>query len=831
MALFGKKKRKRGDVEEPESGVADERESANDFDDEESPKRHKQSKRRKRRKPRRDSMASILSETVGETAIEEFRSTPALKCERDGMPCYVGLMLRADDVGGISRRSRGDEEKGAMVEAINSGRIHVLITSQMLDDEEIVIVPDVLTLLAMDEYSILVSAPYTIAIVDDDGDVEDTGIDVTYEEVTRLVTDEGGDAEAFLADKGVPWARGGTGIGGGLGLNKAREDMRPVDRPFGYEGDRHTNDDVPPISGSYGQSDPDDTAYAAPIPVQEPASADDDIPFYDGDDDIPLEPVTQDEELPYDVPSYDDDTIDDRATDISDTDMFTGRSVRGTQHATPDTDDDGVIRITGDQVRAVLARKFYSDDLGLEVSSEPFDAYFVEDESFVPFEEDRGDGWMNNYLSQMSKAANSDMRTLRAQNQMILRQRYLTLMDMHCERIVRDLDMDDPSTRYGESREALDARRDVRLSHIADEVDVRSRQLEDDWERRLSEEADAAATAARKAYMDGHERVYERQVMRIEPDLRSEIDEQHADGMRDLRARRRLEAAKRYDLCVTETLAEIADMRLRMIGAEEELRNQWRTDIDKFVEENRRDDIERERVAKAELEERDRVEEVTKEYKAHIDAMRAEFEQDSRRQERRIEAMQRSNADELEKIRNESESRERALQQQVDTLTANNDTLLEQLRGLDEAKSLEWKQRVEASEEQHRREIQRYDEMIDGYRRNERKSSGMTIALIVVMALATLAVGVLIGFAINGASRSSERVVVQQQPMSMNESAMQTDSEAAVATSEAPKASDEASDEASDAGASTKKTKKLELEDATVSSPEVNEFVSEMMLI
>ena len=115
------------------------------------------------KKNRKDTMASVLRESVLEVSLEELRNNKLFITERNGQKLYVGIRFKVADIGGLSKRTNKDEAKGSMVESINNGRIKVLITSDMMANEEVIIIPDVYTCDAMDEYSILTEAPYTAA--------------------------------------------------------------------------------------------------------------------------------------------------------------------------------------------------------------------------------------------------------------------------------------------------------------------------------------------------------------------------------------------------------------------------------------------------------------------------------------------------------------------------------------------------------------------------------------------------------------------------------------------------------------------------------------------
>lgn len=96
---------------------------------------------KKKGKKRKDTMASILNESVTESALEAFRANTAMQVERNGETVYVGMLLDANDpsIGGINKKSQRDEAKGQVIELINSGRINTYIPADYLEDEKLII--------------------------------------------------------------------------------------------------------------------------------------------------------------------------------------------------------------------------------------------------------------------------------------------------------------------------------------------------------------------------------------------------------------------------------------------------------------------------------------------------------------------------------------------------------------------------------------------------------------------------------------------------------------------------------------------------------------------
>src|SRR5699024_4768797 len=83
--------------------------------------------------------------------------------------------------------------------------------------------------------------------------------------------------------------------------------------------------------------------------------------------------------------------------------------------------------VPGEISDQVMVRKFYSDELGLEVTSEPFDAQFMQGNPYIPFPEDRPAGWVNEQLNEMSREANLELARMHQDNLWQMRERYFKL--------------------------------------------------------------------------------------------------------------------------------------------------------------------------------------------------------------------------------------------------------------------------------------------------------------------------------------------------------------------------------------------------------------------
>lgn len=675
----------------------------------------------KSKKKKKDMMSSILNESVMESALETMRSCPEICVEHEGETKYIGLLLDANDpsIGGINKKSRRDESKGQVIELINSGRIATYIPQMLLDDEKLVIIPIMTTLDAMDEFGLLTQANYTIALTNGDGEIEDTEVPVTYDEMVSLVMNRE-DPSEFLAEHGL-----------------GDEDAD------GYDGEDEYVDDVPQESAGFEEtpwydennddefdSDEDEDPFTTmmnnisdALAPDDDADAEDESPVYEDD------AAVSDFE---DASSYDNDDEMDENDDVS-----------GAVEVSED--EDLGVDIPDEVVMQSITRRFYSDALGLEVTTEPFDAQFMHANTYIPFDENRPEGWLNGYLNEMSKSANLEMKQLHQTNLIEAREMYYDLISKHCEQIQHDLDTDDIETMYGQLMDGLMRARIERDDNIAAEVAKKRAEIDEAWDKQLQAVADDAVRSAQQQYRERFGKQHDEQVYNIEPSIRRAIDDKFNDDVRDLREKRMVEASKRLDYGITETLAEVSKLYMEKLAGERELYAKHRERINDFLDENRKDDIARTRALEDELAQSQKADKVMVEYEQKLKNRVVEFEAERQRLGAELESMDRRTREQIAEVKASANKRENELQVENERLRTQVDDLLKQYRELDEKKEREYSARTKEA----RDERDAWADKCDHVMKVHRKSSAIAITAAVIAVIASLAIGVIVGTNMN----------------------------------------------------------------------------------
>jgi len=233
-----------------------------------------------------------------------------------------------------------------------------------------------------------------------------------------------------------------------------------------------------------------------------------------------------------------------------------------------------------------IVRKYYSDDLGLEISSQPFDAMFIQGNSYIPFVEIESDSWLDSHLNNLRRDANSRLAKLHQENIMIMRERYMLLVTKHCENVVKAVATDDPKTRFGFALKTITQTKDNEIAALSEHAEAYKRDREEDFQKRMKIEMDNAANVAKSAFINRYGKEHERELKDIEQDLRNNIESEFVAAKENLKNERRKEAKRQLDAGISETLKIIGDEYTKMLAMERKEYARLQAVITDFQNEN-----------------------------------------------------------------------------------------------------------------------------------------------------------------------------------------------------------------------------------------------------
>lgn len=665
------------------------------------------------KKKKKDTMASVLRESVIERSLEELRANKDCIVDRNGELVYTTMHLRVADIGGLSKSTNKDEAKGSIVETINNGRIKALITAEMLEAEEIIIIPDAMTLDAMDEYSLLTEAPYRFAFITDNGEIDVTDYSVRFDDVKATI-EAGNSIDDLLVDCGVDFVLDKQPDG-----EQEYDDIYTMDNDDDAEEYDEEPDELPDDDDGL-PFDGDDEGYND-MPDDEPdMPEDDDIDNYDEPEDVP----------------DDDDEPDENDEYAQNSEVPDGAE---------DEEDEVPEEVTEEKLEETVIRKFYSDDLGLEVSTAPFDAQFSYIKTYVPFDENRGEGWLNQYLNELSKKANIELQRVHQSNHNKLRDAYLRLMSLHCEEIQKKLDIMNPETPSSQMMMKIDVAKKEAQAKLNESVNAKREELENEWADKLKKVADDAAAEATQQYIVRFGRQHEADIQKLRSVAEQKCEEDYQESVRDLNDFRRSQASQQLDYGITEVLKSISEMAEKCLEDEQAVYQKFANEISEFIERNRAEDIANREVAQKELETSNKVANLMAEYKENLEAKTAEFE--AQRQALEADMFKREQAAKalVEDKDIECKAKLDAMQQTLVAKQDEIDKLLDKYSALDEAKNKEYASRINELNNQ----CKSWQDKCDHIEAAGKRNNTITASLIIVAVVAALAIGILSGMFIN----------------------------------------------------------------------------------
>lgn len=734
--MFGRKNKNAasGEAENAAASVQD----ANGSDSKKKRTPEKQAKKESRKKKKND-LLKIFDESVWESVLEDLKANKNFVVKgTDGSPKYIALLFDTNAIGGLTgKEAKKDESKGSIIEAVRTGRIKTFIRNELLMDDLFIIIPDKETFENMDEFVVLTGVDFVLCSISGDGDIvtetengsddpDDPEITVSYSRVAEIVNEDRSVAEL------LPYYDSGRG----------KDDAKDSDSP---DGSDDTDNDYDTMSFDEDSEILDDPGDDFPSD-DDLESAMHEMDHDDGEgsgDDVPSGEYD-------DLDDYYDnleqgDTGEDLAADSGDEQLSDGSMEYGdAQEVQAAGDEGGYVEfedVTSRDVQEFVVRRFYSDDLGLEVSSQPFDAQFVNGNPYILFNEDRGTGWLNEYISNMAKDANTRMERLHTENLYRLREVYMQMIQKHCEAIAKTLSIADDKTQYGRMRFAIERVREDNLGNVSALVVSKREQLDTRWDETLEQVGIEAAASARRQYIDMYGKAHEDAILQIETRVKDEIERDYQNSLRAMNEDRQREASKLLDIAISETLHDMSGKYLNVMRGEKIEYVRIQNEITRFIDDNRKDEKARIEVLAEEAKNKTKLADLQRDMTAKMQSMNVNFEEKKAILQADIERMRREHEIYIENSKTDFASRideERAhsaqLQQQVDEL-------LEKYRLLDEQKNAEYGRRIKELEGMIQSKDDDIGHITDAHKRTNMFASVGVVAAVV----AAIGIGFMLG--------------------------------------------------------------------------------------
>ncbi|MET3933725.1 MULTISPECIES: hypothetical protein [unclassified Arthrobacter] len=680
------------------------------------------SRNKDRKKKPDELLSSVVRETAIPAAVELLRSNA--KFVFPSGTAWVMLVLAAESIGGLSKRHGRDEAKGSLIELIDSDQIKTVATAEMLGEEVFGIIPNTETLARMEEYSLLAGAEYSWAVVWQKPSGEllvDLVAEATFKQAQEVASgtlslEEAVGAQAWREHSGVTTDEPGT-----LPASDA-DAVAAVD----------TADEGDPIFDSIPGGDEgagDEPVFDAA--GDEPVFDDEAVDF--GDEDAA--PVAVEPE-----PGFD------GTAGFEEFDEESG-PVTADDTAYAPAEEEAVLLENQEQVREVIARRFLSEDLDLDVRLDEFNATFAIGAPVVQIEVPQGaTEWLGDQVAQLNRQANADLAQLRWAHEDELRTLYVNLMSAHVEQVIRDVATDREGSRYKALKDGTEAAHRERESEKEQRIRTRKAEIVQDYEAQAKKLAEQAALQAEIQYKERNRSRMEREQADAVAEIERVLENSYSHDRQEILRVRRSDAALKMQVGTTRIFEVLAEKQKAYLEAEEQRLGQWKAEIQRIVDDNRKADIAQAEALAEHQRTTDEIGVLRREQEALLESIRNEHADRIRRMEDELDRNRKDAITQMQARETEWQHSLSLEKEKTDSATQRNTDLLQQMEVVEDSVKRRYEARLEemaADKESYASELARASEIQSRYNK-------MLIALIVALPVLGGLAGFIGGAAMGG---------------------------------------------------------------------------------
>ncbi|MEE2522879.1 hypothetical protein [Pseudarthrobacter sp. J47] len=680
------------------------------------------SRNKDRKKKPDELLSSVVRETAIPAAVELLRSNA--KFVFPSGTAWVMLVLAAESIGGLSKRHGRDEAKGSLIELIDSDQIRTVATAEMLGEEVFGIIPNTETLARMEEYSLLAGAEYSWAVVWQKPSGEllvDLVAEATFKQAQEVASgtlslEEAVGAQAWREHSGVTTDEPGT--------------LPAVDADAVAAVD--TADEGDPIFDSIpggGEGAGDEPVFDAA--GDEPVFDDEAVGFgYEDAAPVAVEPE----------PGFDGtagfEEFDEESGPVTADDMTYAPA-----------EEEAVLLENQEQVREVIARRFLSEDLDLDVRLDEFNATFAIGAPVVQIEVPQGaTEWLGDQVAQLNRQANADLAQLRWAHEDELRTLYVNLMSAHVEQVIRDVATDREGSRYKALKDGTEAAHRERESEKEQRIRTRKAEIVQDYEAQAKKLAEQAALQAEIQYKERNRSRMEREQADAVAEIERVLENSYSHDRQEILRVRRSDAALKMQVGTTRIFEVLAEKQKAYLEAEEQRLGQWKAEIQRIVDDNRKADIAQAEALAEHQRTTDEIGVLRREQEALLESIRNEHGDRIRRMEDELDRNRKDAITQMQARETEWQHSLSLEKEKTDSATQRNTDLLQQMEVVEDSVKRRYEARLEemaADKESYASELARASEIQSRYNK-------MLIALIVALPVLGGLAGFIGGAAMGG---------------------------------------------------------------------------------
>ena len=701
----------------------------------------------------KDSLTLVIDETEPGAALDIIRqNTEWLLPNGIGVILALPVDASIEDggIGGLGKvSSKGNEDKGSILQRIADDKIQVCATEDMLRHNILGVIPTPASLGpdGMGEYTLFDRAKFLLTSVTPRPDGTLETVPVHFDEATGLIEVPNGDIDTVTLAQAQEIAAGSVTLASLIPTLWKR---------LGGEADVAEE----AVEEAAPEEVHEDTAPAAPtLPPtaaqSESVEAVENLPHFDPDD-IPDEPMV--DELPSDEGLYDeDDEMENPFDDIEEAPAPAPHVPTQTEEVEVASEVASVDErvFNKDAVRTAVARRFLDDSLDFAVDMTPFETllgYEVDTPAQFSLDHLDSTNWLDSQIKMLSQQANTVLADQRRRDIEELRNLFFSLVSRTGDEISAQMSTDeDADNTWAKTMAEVNGNETKALADLIEISEKEKAVLADRYQQEREAFIQARIGEERVRYDERHKPALTRQMDDLEASIRLDIESDYEARRYEILRARKTSARGAFDAAITKVMDHLIEKRAEQVQREAELIEKFRVEMNDFLDENRKEDIARTQALQEQLSRQNIVEEKSAEFAAREQELHEQIARERDEAHKRVLAAQDEANKVLERMRQENDAQ---LAQARAEVQRANERVKEEAERVGVVRD-EIARQFQSQVESLQTDKQLLMDQMDRENLVAKRANRLYIALAVLVALAFLALGVIIGMLVHGEAGSS----------------------------------------------------------------------------
>lgn len=327
--------------------------------------------------------------------------------------------------------------------------------------------------------------------------------------------------------------------------------------------------------------------------------------------------------------------------------------------------DEPNIPATDEQLNKAIERRFYGNNLNLKVTTKPIDLLLMNNNDIVPFDTDRGEGFLNQYLNQMSREANQSLLRKHNDNIAATRTFWYNLVVKGVEDIVSKVDDTNKDTDYGKQKLELDANKDVAISKAKADAKPELDKMDKDLEDAAKADAQRAYNQAQQDYLDrfrGKTEASKEQLLNRKLD---EVMSDYNDKLKRLQDSESSYASQMYDQLVSDSTTSAMNYYKKLRNNEHKSEQEWRRKLRTYTDHHRKEQVAHDRALQAEIDQERESQVQKKQFDSQMKKLTSQMAMQKKESNDKIKQLEAQNAQDLDTLRKENKDIKRSYEQKL----------------------------------------------------------------------------------------------------------------------------------------------------------------------